>query len=141
MMPLAAQLTPGAGQVEKKFQHVNTKSKKSARPGQFKAWKPLILTRPAYDKTLGKLVPGPGNAQSIRPHAGPSGGLLRRANLCQLSGRNCRSAFAPRHPVAEWIEGKACPYKLCSDYCRFPTPALFVEHRRGGSLARGLKRL
>jgi heptosyltransferase-2 len=30
--------------------------------------------------------------------------------------------FAPLHPVAEWIEGKACPYKPCSDYCRFPTP-------------------
>jgi len=30
--------------------------------------------------------------------------------------------FAPLHPAAEWIEGKACPYRPCSDYCRFPTP-------------------
>ena len=30
--------------------------------------------------------------------------------------------FAPLHPAAEWIEGKACPYKPCSDYCRYPTP-------------------
>ena len=30
--------------------------------------------------------------------------------------------FAPLHPAAEWLEGKACPYKPCSDYCRFPTP-------------------
>jgi heptosyltransferase-2 len=30
--------------------------------------------------------------------------------------------FAPLHPAAEWIEGKACPYMPCSDYCRFPTP-------------------
>jgi ADP-heptose:LPS heptosyltransferase len=30
--------------------------------------------------------------------------------------------FAPLHPQAGWIEGKACPYKPCSDYCRFPTP-------------------
>jgi len=30
--------------------------------------------------------------------------------------------FAPLHPASEWIEGKACPYKPCSDYCRFPTP-------------------
>jgi ADP-heptose:LPS heptosyltransferase len=28
--------------------------------------------------------------------------------------------FAPLHPAAEWIEGRACPYKPCSDYCRFP---------------------
>ena len=30
--------------------------------------------------------------------------------------------FAPLHPAAEWNEGKACPYKPCSDYCRFSTP-------------------
>jgi ADP-heptose:LPS heptosyltransferase len=30
--------------------------------------------------------------------------------------------FAPLHPRADWIEGKACPYMPCSDYCRFPTP-------------------
>ncbi|HUC83803.1 MAG TPA: glycosyltransferase family 9 protein [Candidatus Acidoferrales bacterium] len=30
--------------------------------------------------------------------------------------------WAPLHPAAEWIEGKACPYKPCSDYCHFPTP-------------------
>ncbi len=30
--------------------------------------------------------------------------------------------FVPLHPAAEWIEGKACPYKPCSDYCMFDTP-------------------
>lgn len=30
--------------------------------------------------------------------------------------------FAPLHPAAEWVEGKACPYKPCSDYCRFAEP-------------------
>ena len=30
--------------------------------------------------------------------------------------------FAPLHPAAEWMEGKACPYKPCSDYCRFASP-------------------
>ena len=30
--------------------------------------------------------------------------------------------FAPLHPQSEWIEGKACPYKPCSDYCRFSQP-------------------
>ena len=30
--------------------------------------------------------------------------------------------FAPLHPRAEYIEGKACPFKPCSDYCRFPKP-------------------
>ena len=30
--------------------------------------------------------------------------------------------FAPLHPAAEWMEGKPCPYKPCSDYCFFPSP-------------------
>lgn len=30
--------------------------------------------------------------------------------------------FAPLHPSSEWLDGKACPYKPCSDYCRFPVP-------------------
>ena len=30
--------------------------------------------------------------------------------------------FAPLHPSAQVIEGKGCPYKPCSDYCRFATP-------------------
>lgn len=30
--------------------------------------------------------------------------------------------FAPLHPAAEWIDGKACPYKPCKDYCRFSSP-------------------
>ena len=30
--------------------------------------------------------------------------------------------FAPLHPLAEWVGGKSCPFKPCSDYCRMPTP-------------------
>jgi heptosyltransferase-2 len=39
-----------------------------------------------------------------------------------LFGSQLPEWFAPLHPAAAWIEGKACPYKPCSDYCRFPTP-------------------
>ncbi len=39
-----------------------------------------------------------------------------------LFGPQLYEWFAPMHPAAEWIEGKACPYKPCSDYCRYPTP-------------------
>ncbi len=30
--------------------------------------------------------------------------------------------FMPLHPQAQAIEGKPCPYKPCSDYCRFKEP-------------------
>ena len=39
-----------------------------------------------------------------------------------LYGPSLPEWWAPLHPAAEWIEGKACPYKPCSDYCHFPTP-------------------
>ncbi len=39
-----------------------------------------------------------------------------------LFGPQLPEWFAPLHPASEWIEGKACPYKPCSDYCRFATP-------------------
>jgi ADP-heptose:LPS heptosyltransferase len=39
-----------------------------------------------------------------------------------LFGPQLPEWFAPLHPASEWVEGRACPYKPCSDYCRFPTP-------------------
>ena len=39
-----------------------------------------------------------------------------------LFGPSLLEWFAPLHPAAAWIEGKACPYKPCSDYCRYETP-------------------
>ena len=39
-----------------------------------------------------------------------------------LFGPQLHEWFAPLHPAAEVMEGKACPYKPCSDYCRFAQP-------------------
>lgn len=39
-----------------------------------------------------------------------------------LFGPQLPEWFAPLHPAAEWIEGKACPYRPCWDCCRFPRP-------------------
>ena len=39
-----------------------------------------------------------------------------------LFGPQLPEWFAPLHPAAEWVSGRACPYKPCSDYCRFSTP-------------------
>ncbi len=39
-----------------------------------------------------------------------------------LFGPQLPEWFAPLHPVAQVLEGKACPYKPCSDYCRFAEP-------------------
>jgi heptosyltransferase-2 len=39
-----------------------------------------------------------------------------------LFGPQLHEWFAPLHPAAEVLEGRACPYKPCSDYCRFAEP-------------------
>ena len=44
-----------------------------------------------------------------------------------LFGPQLPEWFAPLHPTAQWLEGKACPYKPCSDYCRFPVPCCVVN--------------
>jgi heptosyltransferase-2 len=44
--------------------------------------------------------------------------------------------FAPLHPMGEWIEGKACPYKPCSDYCRFTAPICMTRTTEDETLAR-----
>lgn len=39
-----------------------------------------------------------------------------------LFGPQLTEWFSPLHPRTRAIEGKACPYKPCSDYCRFAQP-------------------
>jgi len=55
--------------------------------------------------------------------SGP-GHLAARCGLptFTLFGPQLHEWFLPLHLDAEWVEGKACPYKPCSDYCRYPTP-------------------
>jgi ADP-heptose:LPS heptosyltransferase len=39
-----------------------------------------------------------------------------------LFGPQLHEWFAPLHPASEVVAGRACPYKPCSDYCRFAAP-------------------
>ncbi len=39
-----------------------------------------------------------------------------------LFGPQLPEWFSPMHPASEYVEGKPCPFKPCSDYCRFPLP-------------------
>jgi heptosyltransferase-2 len=44
-----------------------------------------------------------------------------------LFGPQLPEWFSPLHPAAQWIEGKACPFKPCSDYCRFASPMCMLN--------------
>lgn len=44
-----------------------------------------------------------------------------------IFGPQLPEIFSPVHPQASWIEGRPCPYKPCSDYCRFGSPHCIRE--------------
>jgi ADP-heptose:LPS heptosyltransferase len=44
-----------------------------------------------------------------------------------IYGPSMHEWFVPMHPAAEVFEGKACPYKPCSDYCRYESPFCLRE--------------
>lgn len=48
-----------------------------------------------------------------------------------LFGPQLPEWFAPLSPRGECLEGKPCPYKPCSDYCRFPVPYCMVNTDEG----------
>ena len=44
-----------------------------------------------------------------------------------LFGPQLPEWFAPLHSASEWLEGKPCPFKPCSDYCEFPAPYCMIN--------------
>jgi ADP-heptose:LPS heptosyltransferase len=83
----------------------------------------------ATPRTVGELMVLIGRAGAFVGHdSGPS----HLAALCGVPtftvfGPQLPEWFAPLHPGGEVLEGKPCPYKPCSDYCRFPTPLCIVN--------------
>ena len=47
---------------------------------------------------------------------------IRGVPTFTLYGPSLPEWFAPLHPAAEIFTGHACPYKPCSDYCRYEKP-------------------
>jgi heptosyltransferase-2 len=76
----------------------------------------------ATPRTVGELIVLNDRAGAF---IGNDSGPAHLAALCgaptfTMFGPQVPEWFAPLHPAAEYMEGKACPYKPCSDYCRFP---------------------
>jgi ADP-heptose:LPS heptosyltransferase len=44
-----------------------------------------------------------------------------------LFGPQLPEWFAPLHPQSAWLEGRACPCRPCSDYCRFAGPFCLTD--------------
>jgi len=44
-----------------------------------------------------------------------------------LFGPSLPEWFLPLHPLADYVEGPACPFRPCSDYCHFDRPRCLTE--------------
>jgi heptosyltransferase-2 len=78
----------------------------------------------ATPKTVGELI---AILDQIGFFIGNDSGPGHLAALCgvptfTIFGPQLSEWFLPLHPAADWVEGRACPYKPCSDYCRFQNP-------------------
>lgn len=90
-------------------------------PGQLSWWRQKGETGIACPRTVTDLL---SLIDQAGVFVGNCSGPGHLAAICgvptfTLYGPSMYEWFAPLHPQAEIVEGKACPYKPCSDYCRF----------------------
>ena len=98
-------------------------------PDQREWWLAAGETSVATPRTVGDLF---ALADRAGAFIGNDSGPGHLAAFCgvptfTLFGPQMAEWFAPLHPEAEWLEGKACPYKPCADYCRFPIPCCIAK--------------
>jgi heptosyltransferase-2 len=98
-------------------------------PDQREWWLQAGETNVATPRTVSELV-------SLLDHAGAlignDSGPGHLATFCgvpafTIFGPQLPEWFSPLHPQTYCVEGHPCPYKPCSDYCRFATPRCLVD--------------
>jgi len=98
-------------------------------PDQEKWWAAAGERQLAVPRTVGDLLTLIDRAMAF---VGNDSGPGHLAAFCGVPtftvfGPQLPEWFAPLHPASEWLEGKACPYKPCSDYCRFDSPCCMIN--------------
>ena len=93
-------------------------------PDQFNWWQRADGTAVACPRTVSELFSLIDQAGIFIGNCSGPGHLAAISGVPTFTifGPSLPEWFAPLQPAADWIEGKACPYKPCSDYCRFATP-------------------
>lgn len=93
----------------------------------------------AWWKNHGEAAACPGTVPELLAHIDRTGifigncsGPGHLAAICgvptfTIYGPSLHEWFVPLHPAAEVFEGKACPYKPCSDYCRYEKPFCLAD--------------
>ena len=111
-------------QVVKQLRACGHAVKVVCNPEQFAWWKNAGESGVTAPQTISELL---GILDGAAVFIGNDSGPGHLAAFCGLPtftffGPQVAEWFVPLHPASEFLEGKPCPYKPCSDYCRFPTP-------------------
>ena len=98
-------------------------------PDQLEWWEEAGEQRPAMPHTAAELFALVDRAGVF---IGNDSGPGHLAAFCgvptfTIFGPQLPEWFSPLNPASEWVEGKACPYKPCKDYCRFALPLCTVN--------------
>ena len=98
-------------------------------PDQREWWLKAGETAVAMPRTVNELL---GLIDEAGVFIGNDSGPGHLAAFCgvptlSLFGPQLPEWFSPLHPESICLEGKPCPYKPCSDYCRFSAPRCLVE--------------
>lgn len=106
------------------LRHKNYRVQVACDPGQRDWWLQAGERNVAVPRTVTELVERVDRAAVFIGNDSGPGHLAAMAGVptFTLFGPQLSEWFAPLHPDAEWIDGKPCPYKPCSDYCFFPSP-------------------
>ena len=93
-------------------------------PNQENWWKENGESNVACPRTVTELLSLIDRAGAMIANCSGPGHLAAACGVptCTIFGPSLIEWFAPLHPQAEFIEGRPCPYKPCSDYCRFSKP-------------------
>lgn len=93
-------------------------------PDQFAWWKKADEANVAAPKTVAELLALIDRAGLFIGNDSGPGHLAAFSGVPTFTvfGPQVPEWFAPLHPAALWVGGKACPYLPCSDYCRFAQP-------------------
>ncbi|MDB6108571.1 MAG: hypothetical protein JWR69_321 [Pedosphaera sp.] len=93
-------------------------------PEQFEWWLRAGETAVAKPTTITELLTFMNGAGAFIGNDSGPGHLAAFLGIptFTLFGPQVPAWFVPLHPAAVYIEGKPCPYKPCSDSCRFPIP-------------------
>jgi len=105
-----------------RLRQANHRVQVAADPDQQKWWQAAGETNLATPRTVAELFSLVDRAGVFIGNDSGPGHLAAFSGVptFTLFGPQVPEWFAPLHPASAWLEGKACPYKPCSDYCRFP---------------------